>query len=186
MQHWNYRPYKTMIIPENGGIPKWVLHQEIGSQVRTELPSNWYEDNHFLEFAFFYLYLNDNDFEAACDIDSGLHEVDFDLRLGHDLELTTWCKCPKIDGDATDRLWLTLYPKSDIPKKYHRNQPWNFLAVFSTDRCRKFKRYTLKILYTTMCLSSWVIREGMTMTMVMMMMMPSKTKHMICNHALKD
>ena len=120
MQHWNYRPYKTMIIPENGGIPKWVLHQEIGSQVRTELHSNWYEDNHFLEFAFFYLYLNDNDFEAACDIDSGLHEVDFDLRLGHDLELTTWCKCPKIDGDATDRLWLTLYPKSDIvrPEKF--------------------------------------------------------------------
>ncbi|WJZ87743.1 hypothetical protein VitviT2T_007099 [Vitis vinifera] len=39
----NWKKGKVIIIPGNGGIPGWVLHQEIGSQVRIELPLNWYE-----------------------------------------------------------------------------------------------------------------------------------------------
>ena len=38
------------------GIPGWVLHQEMGSQIRIELPMNWYEDDHFLGFGFFCLH----------------------------------------------------------------------------------------------------------------------------------
>ena len=67
MQHLNCDKHMRIIIPGNGGIPGWVLHQEIGSQVRIELPLNWYEDNHFLGFAFFYLYQKENHSEASCD-----------------------------------------------------------------------------------------------------------------------
>ena len=59
MQHWNYKLRTTIIIPGNGGIPSWVLHQGIGSQVRIEPPSNWFEDDQFLGFAFFLLYHSD-------------------------------------------------------------------------------------------------------------------------------
>ncbi|KAJ9671298.1 hypothetical protein PVL29_027333 [Vitis rotundifolia] len=38
--------------PTSNGIPGWVLHQEMGSQIRIELPMNWYEDDDFLGFAF--------------------------------------------------------------------------------------------------------------------------------------
>ena len=128
MQHLNCKKGKMIINPGNGGIPGWVLHQDIGSQLRIELPLNWYEDNHFLGFAFFSLYHKENHFEASCH---------FDLRLRgdpdevvDDLSISSWCKCHEFNGDASDELWVTLYPKNAIPNKYHRKQPWHFLAAF--------------------------------------------------------
>ncbi|KAL6342811.1 hypothetical protein AAG906_016646 [Vitis piasezkii] len=124
----NWKKGKVIIIPGNGGIPGWVLHQEIGSQVRLELPLNWYEDDHFLGLAFFFLYHKGNHFEVPYYFDLTLHG-DSDEVVDH-LSMDSLCKCHEINGDVSDELWVTLYPKNAIPNKYHRNQPWHFLAAF--------------------------------------------------------
>ena len=109
----------------NGGIPGWVFHQEIGSQVRIEPPPNWYEDDHFLGFAFFTLY-------SYCPSPS-----QFSLRLRgdpdevvDDHDICYLCTCDIFNIDAPDRLLVTLYHKNAIPNKYHRQQPWHFQADF--------------------------------------------------------
>ncbi|RVW78521.1 Disease resistance-like protein CSA1 [Vitis vinifera] len=38
------------VIPESNGIPEWIRYQNMGSEVTTELPTNWYEDPDFLGF----------------------------------------------------------------------------------------------------------------------------------------
>ncbi|WJZ87726.1 hypothetical protein VitviT2T_007087 [Vitis vinifera] len=124
----NWKKGKVIIIPGNGGIPGWVLHQEIGSQVRIELPLNWYEDDHFLGFAFFFLYHKGNHFEVPYYFDLTLHG-DSDEVVDH-LSMDSLRKCHEINGNVSDELWVTLYPKNAIPNKYHRNQPWHFLAAF--------------------------------------------------------
>ncbi|RVW66514.1 hypothetical protein CK203_065354 [Vitis vinifera] len=60
------------VIPESNGIPEWIRYQNMGSEVTTELPTNWYEDPDFLGFVvscvyrhiptsdFDYCYLNVN------------------------------------------------------------------------------------------------------------------------------
>ena len=129
-----------IIIPGNGGIPGWVSHQEIGSQVRIELPLNWYEDNHILGFALFCLYHKESHFEAPYRIDLRLR--DDRNELVHVLSVS-WYECPEIHCDASDGLWVTLYPKNAIPKKYHSNRPWNFLAVFDSS-IRINDQFTIK------------------------------------------
>ncbi|RVW21566.1 TMV resistance protein N [Vitis vinifera] len=38
------------VIRESNGIPEWIRYQNMGSEVTTELPTNWYEDPDFLGF----------------------------------------------------------------------------------------------------------------------------------------
>lgn len=124
----NWKKGKTILILGNGGIPGWVLHQEIGSQVRIEPPLNWYEDDHFLGFAFFTLFRDESRY---------LYGSQFSLRLRGDPDevvddrATRYrCTCDILNDYASDRLLVTLYPKNAIPSKYHCRQPWHFLADF--------------------------------------------------------
>ncbi|RVW24146.1 hypothetical protein CK203_088746 [Vitis vinifera] len=41
----------TVFIPGNNGIPEWIGYKKKGSEIATELPENWWEDNNFLGFA---------------------------------------------------------------------------------------------------------------------------------------
>ncbi|WJZ87751.1 hypothetical protein VitviT2T_007106 [Vitis vinifera] len=157
----NWKKGKVIIIPGNGGIPGWVLHQEIGSQVRIELPLNWYEDDHFLGLAFFFLYHKGNHFEVPYYFDLTLHG-DSDEVVDH-LSMDSLCKCHEINGDVSDELWVTLYPKNAIPNKYHRNQPWHFLAAFDfSTRINgevthpNIKRCGVQLMYTRDSLNSSV------------------------------
>ena len=132
----------------NGGIPGWVFHQEIGSQVRIEPPLNWYEDDYFLGFAFFTLFRDET---LHC-----LYGSQFSLRLRgdpdevvDDRDISFECACDSLDLDASDLLWVTLYPKNAIPTKYHRKQPWHFLAAFdggATDT--NIQRCGVQLIYT--------------------------------------
>ena len=147
MQHLNCKEGKRVVILGNGGIPGWVIHQEIGSQVRIEPPLNWYEDDHFLGFAFFTLYQNycPSRFSLRLRGDPG-EVVDY-RNIWH------WCSCDKWNGDASDRLWVTLYHKNAIPNKYHRKQPWHFLADFVRRYNRgatsiNIKRCGVQLIYT--------------------------------------
>ena len=138
-----------IIILGNGGIPGWVLHQEIGSQVRIEPPLNWYEDDHFLGFAFFTLYRD----YAHCTIPSRFSlrlrgdpdEVVGDCNGHNDSRIWNWCECNRCYDDASDGLWVTLYPKNAIPNKYHRKQPWHFLAAVDATN---IKRCGVQLIYT--------------------------------------
>ena len=134
-----------ILILGNGGIPGWVLHQEIGSQVRIEPPLNWYEDDHFLGFAFFTLFRDEN----RC-----LYGSQFSLRLRgdpdevvDDHDICYLCTCDILNGYASDRLLVTLYPKNAIPNKYHRKQPWHFLAAFD-DQAKIIKRCGVQLICT--------------------------------------
>ena len=102
MQHLNYKKHNNIIIPGNGGIPPWVLHQWIGSQVRLKPPSSWFEDDSFLGFSLFFLYVKENHLALPGD------------PLDH----------------STNELWAIFYPKNAIPEKYDRNQPPYFLDTF--------------------------------------------------------
>ena len=135
-----------ILILGNGGIPGWVLHQEIGSQVRIEPPLNWYEDDHFLGFAFFTLFRDET---LHC-----LYGSQFSLRLRgdpdevvDDHDICYLCTCDILNGYASDRLLVTLYPKNAIPNKYHRKQPWHFLAAFD-DQAKIIKRCGVQLIYT--------------------------------------
>ena len=50
-----------VFIPGSSGIPEWVSHRNIGSEVRIELPMNWNEDSNFLGFALFFHLLSHHD-----------------------------------------------------------------------------------------------------------------------------
>ena len=151
MQHLNCKKRKMILILGNGGIPGWVLHQEIGSQVRIEPPLNWYEDDHFLGFALFTLFSDENRY---------LYGSQFSLRLRgdpdevvDDHDIRYWCTCDILNDYESDRLLVTLYPKNAIPNKYHRKQPWHFLADFVRRYNRgatsiNIKRCGVQLIYT--------------------------------------
>ncbi|WJZ87731.1 hypothetical protein VitviT2T_007090 [Vitis vinifera] len=152
-EHLNCKKGKMIIISGDGGIPGWVLHQEIGSQVRIEPPLNWYEDNHFLGFAFFSIY------HRGSYLDDPDH---FYLRLRgdpdeivDDVSISSWHNCCQINDDGSDQLWVALYPKNAIPNKYNRNQPWHFLAAIDVDSlinypstCTHIMRCGVQLIYT--------------------------------------
>ncbi|KAL6343091.1 hypothetical protein AAG906_018924 [Vitis piasezkii] len=102
-EHLNCKEGKMILILGNGGIPGWVLHQEIGSQVRIEPPLNC--------------------LRLRGDPDEVVDDHDICYR----------CTCDILNGYASDQLLVTLYPKNAIPNKYHRKQPWHFLAAFDFD-----------------------------------------------------
>ena len=137
-----------ILILGNGGIPGWVLHQEIGSQVRIEPPLNWYEDDYFLGFAFFTLFRDET---LHC-----LYGSQFSLRLRgdpdevvDDHDISYWCNCDSFNGYTSDRLLVTLYHKNAIPNKYHRKQPWHFLADFVPRYDHiNIKRCGVQLIYT--------------------------------------
>ncbi|KAL6342797.1 hypothetical protein AAG906_016632 [Vitis piasezkii] len=147
-EHLNCKESKMILILGNGGIPGWVLHQEIGSQVRIEPPLNWYEDDYFLGFAFFTLFRDET---LHC-----LYGSQFSLRLRgdpdevvDDHDISYWCNCDSFNGYTSDRLLVTLYHKNAIPNKYHRKQPWHFLADFVPRYDHiNIKRCGVQLIYT--------------------------------------
>ncbi|RVW82964.1 Disease resistance-like protein DSC1 [Vitis vinifera] len=116
-EHLNCKEGKMILILGNGGIPGWVLHQEIGSQVRIEPPLNC-------------LRLRGDPDEVVDD-----HDICY------------LCTCDILNGYASDRLLVTLYPKNAIPNKYHRKQPWHFLAAFD-DQAKIIKRCGVQLICT--------------------------------------
>ena len=53
--YWSKRV--NIVIPGNNGIPKWISQQKKGSQITIELPMDWYQNNDFLGFALYFVYV---------------------------------------------------------------------------------------------------------------------------------
>ncbi|RVW66676.1 Protein PopC [Vitis vinifera] len=60
------------LIPESNGIPEWIRYQNMGSEVTTELPTNWYEDPDFLGFVVSCVYRH-NPTSDYCDLECELN-----------------------------------------------------------------------------------------------------------------
>ncbi|KAL6326313.1 hypothetical protein AAG906_005507 [Vitis piasezkii] len=85
------------------GIPRSVLHQKMGSQIRIELPMNWYEDDHFLGFGFFCLHHQSKKISLSLKFDEGEYAYDGARIFCSD--------CHEINGSESDQVLLVYYPK---------------------------------------------------------------------------
>ena len=120
------------------GIPAgWVQHQDMGIEIRIELPMNWYQDDHFLGFGFF------------CVHQSGPYGnlVVLDLVFGERRSFSNQFILPHCGyhgkhGSKSDEALLLYYPKIAIPEKYHCNQYVLFKAK------GKFNCYGIHLIYS--------------------------------------
>ncbi|KAL6342776.1 hypothetical protein AAG906_016610 [Vitis piasezkii] len=97
-EHLNCKESKMILILGNGGIPGWVLHQEIGSQVRIEPPLNC-------------LRLRGDPDEVVDD-----HDIFY------------WCNCDSFNGYTSDRLYYINIKRCGVQLIYthdylHDNVP---------------------------------------------------------------
>ncbi|KAL6316239.1 hypothetical protein AAG906_017786 [Vitis piasezkii] len=111
----------------SNGIPRWVLHQEVGSQIRIELPMNCYHDDHFLGFGFFCLYEPVVDLNLSLKFDEDLDEKAYAYKGA------SWCECHDINSSESDEVWVVYCPKIAIGDKLQANQYKHLHASF--DAC---------------------------------------------------
>ena len=118
----------------------------MGSEIRIELPMNWYEDDNFLGFALFFYHVPIDDDECQSTADSG---INCEL-ISHDNQskqlygnwwLHTRCKIYSISGlsyskvcydsgSTKDPAILVMYfPRINIPREY-RCRSWNIFKAF--------------------------------------------------------
>ena len=65
-----------VIPPGSSGIPEWISMQEMGSEIKMELPKNWYQNNNFLGFVLCCVYVAvDDESEDESEHDS-VHTVE--------------------------------------------------------------------------------------------------------------
>ncbi|KAL6326305.1 hypothetical protein AAG906_005499 [Vitis piasezkii] len=126
----------------SNGIPGWVLHQEMGRQIRIELPMNWYEDDHFLGFGFFCLHHQSNKIYLSLKFDEGEYPY---LAL----EIIK-SECDEINDSESDQVLLVYYPKISFrDNEFHSNQYMHLQASFATyDRESKIKSCGVHLIYS--------------------------------------
>ena len=136
------RDFWIMIKLGSIGIPAgWVQHQDMGIEIRIELPMNWYQDDHFLGFGFFCLHQSK----------SYGNLVDLDLVFGEQCSFSaqvslSYFECHGEHGSKSDEVSLLYYPKIAIPHKYHCNQYVLFTAKGKFN-C-KFNCYGSHLIYS--------------------------------------
>ena len=150
MQELEYYPVgrKEINVVIHGcfGIPEWIEHQNMGSEVTVELPLNWYEDDNFLGFAFFFHHVPLGDYDGFKNRGSGFPEYEFMMtsQSGHsELVKTVYIgsisKFYWIDGlfhggtscnngKLDPALSVTFLPQIAISRKHRSNQWRNFKA----------------------------------------------------------
>ena len=105
------------VIRESNGIPEWIRYQNMGSEVTTELPTNWYEDPDFLGFVVscVYRHIPTSDFDycyLGCELN--LHGNGFEFKDDR------YCSRRHSNfKDLIDQVWVWWYPKIAIPKEHH-------------------------------------------------------------------
>ncbi|KAJ9672864.1 hypothetical protein PVL29_026210 [Vitis rotundifolia] len=158
---WFY-PEIQIIIPGSSGIPKWIREKSMGSEVRIELPKNWYKDDSFLGFALFFHHLplddnndnDDNDYIYKLGISIGdQSEVAFEFwwpnncrtydvgRIRDGEVIKRYDK----DGTSDPALHVIYFPEITISSKYGSRQWNNFKARFEGSyQCGKNSAFKVK------------------------------------------
>lgn len=125
----------SILVPGSSGIPEWATHRTMGSEIRIELPLNWYEDINFFGLVLFshHVPFDDEDkwnknFCLKCELmvdDQSERLKDIWLDRSHD---TYWGSLSDdkmrydscITRDST--IWVVYIPKVVIP----RSRRWKY------------------------------------------------------------
>ena len=135
----------SAVIPESSGIPEWIRYENLGSELTTELPTNWYEDLDLLGFVVSCLY---QPIPTSHDPRTSYHfSSDFRCELnlhgnGFEFKDEFWfgcqCECQGNFNDMIDQVWVRWYPKIAIPKEHlhkstHINASFKSNNIFCDD-----------------------------------------------------
>ena len=118
----------SAVIPESSGIPEWIRYENLGSELTTELPMNWYEDPDLLGFVVSCVYQpipTSHDprisyhFSSAFSCELNLHGNGFGFK--DERRFGCRCECQGNFNDMIDQVWVWWYPKTAIPKEHLHN-----------------------------------------------------------------
>ncbi|XP_034701738.1 disease resistance protein RPV1-like isoform X1 [Vitis riparia] len=118
----------SAVIPESSGIPEWIRSENLGSELTTELPTNWYEDPDLLGFVVSCVYQpipTSHDprisyhFSSAFSCELNLHGNGFGFK--DERRFGCRCECQGNFNDMIDQVWVWWYPKIAIPKEHLHN-----------------------------------------------------------------
>uniref|UniRef100_F6GYR0 TMV resistance protein N n=1 Tax=Vitis vinifera TaxID=29760 RepID=F6GYR0_VITVI len=103
------------------GIPEWIWHQNAGSSIKIELPTDWYNDD-FLGFAFFSV-LEHLPERIICRLNSDVFYYGDLKDFGHDFH---W----KGNIVGSEHVWLGYQPCSQL-RLFQFNDPndWNRIEI---------------------------------------------------------
>ena len=98
-----------------------------------QLPLNWHENNDLLGFSLFFLFhINPvNGFEEKaeggedpppCSLKCELSFLDQQFGTVDDLFLDCFCGCYNINDGASDKVWVSYYPKVGVKEMFQSNK----------------------------------------------------------------
>ncbi|KAJ9705520.1 hypothetical protein PVL29_003523 [Vitis rotundifolia] len=117
----------SAVIPKSSVIPEWMRYQNLGSEVTTELPTNWYEDPNFLGFVVSCVYQPRQSISFICELN--LHGNGFGFKKQQ--KFTCGCDCYwEFNGNFNDQVWVWWYPKIAI-RNAHRHSSFKDLHKFT-------------------------------------------------------
>ncbi|KAL6318238.1 hypothetical protein AAG906_035746 [Vitis piasezkii] len=139
----------NIFMPGSCGIPEWIKHQKMGSEVTIELPMNWHEDKNLLGFVLCSLYVPAKD--ELKEVKASYHLYCQLIINGDHFEslfFISFCHC--YESDASDQVWLLYYPKIGIPARYRSNQWRNLEVIFhniNEDKPVKVEKSGVHLIY---------------------------------------
>ena len=123
----------SLLIDGSSGVPDWIRHQNMGNEVIMQLPLNCHENNDLLGFSLFSLFhinpINGFEEEAEggedpppCSLRCELSFLDQQFGPVDDLFLDCFCGCYNINGGASDKVWVSYYPKVGVKEMFQSNK----------------------------------------------------------------
>ncbi|XP_034674890.1 disease resistance protein RPV1-like [Vitis riparia] len=109
------------IVFPGSGIPEWIWHQSVGSSIKIELPTDWYNDD-FLGFALCSV-LEQLPERIICHLNSDVFDYGDLKDFGHDFH---W----KGNHVGAEHVWLGYQPCSQL-RLFQFNDPndWNHIEI---------------------------------------------------------
>ena len=119
----------SIVIPR---MPHWISYQNVGNEIKIELPMDWYEDNDFLGFALCAVYVPLEN--TLGDVPTMSYRLSCHLSLCGDqfrdsLSFYSVCEC-YCRGESSNQVWMTCYPQIAIQEKHRSNKWRQFAASF--------------------------------------------------------
>ncbi|KAJ9705622.1 hypothetical protein PVL29_003609 [Vitis rotundifolia] len=109
----------SVVIPKSSGIPEWIRYQNLGSEVTTKLPMNWYEDPDFPGFVVSCVFQPISTYDTSdleCELNLYGNGFEFKDKCRYSC---CWCEDHGYFKELFDQVWVWWYPKIAIPKEHH-------------------------------------------------------------------
>ena len=121
----------NVFIPGYGGIPEWISLKKKGSQIKIEFPMDWYQKNDFLGFALCSVSVPlhvESKKKPCLECKLNFHGHQFEFLEIDEFSLIHSYSCCHINGDESNRVWVTYYPNVAIDNMYWSNE-WRHLKA---------------------------------------------------------